>query len=91
MWNVRLRLAAFSSASNTRYCLVSFGPQPTGSAGEEQQRQRAGRLYKGPAVNLLQPGGIGGAAGRGEEICGAALAWRRAEQLLGSCWAGLCT
>ncbi|KAL4423314.1 hypothetical protein ABPG77_006109 [Micractinium sp. CCAP 211/92] len=64
MWNVRLRLAAFSSASNTRYRLVSFGPQPTGSAGEEQQRQRAGRLYKGPAVNLLQPGGIGGAAGR---------------------------
>lgn len=69
MWNVRLRLAVFSAASPTRYRMVSLAHRsatPTATARDKAPTQRAGLLYRGPAVDILQPGGVGGDAGGGE-------------------------
>ncbi|KAL4430621.1 hypothetical protein ABPG75_005877 [Micractinium tetrahymenae] len=77
MWNVRLRLAVFSGASTTRYRLVSLAPQPAGAASaaeSEPPAQRAGGLYRGPAVDLLQPrGAIRSAEGGKDPAHGAIL------------------
>jgi hypothetical protein len=60
-WNVRLRLAVFvggTSGSTTRYRLLSLAPP---SHGADAYRA-AGGVYRGPAPELLQPGGVEGAS-----------------------------
>ncbi|KAI7838701.1 hypothetical protein COHA_007499 [Chlorella ohadii] len=54
-FNVRLRLAVLDSRTATRCRLLSLAPS---SAGGERQ-QPSSITYRGPAVALLQPGGIG--------------------------------
>lgn len=59
MFNVRLRLAVFAG-STKRYSLVSL--EHSFSSGSEgggppAEQQRQGGLYRGPALELLQPGG----------------------------------
>lgn len=56
-WNARLRLAVFEggvSGGTTRYRLASLAPR---SAGADAYRS-AGGVYRGPALELLQPGGV---------------------------------
>lgn len=65
LFNVRLRLAVFDGAdASTRYRLVSLAPGASAAAGAGQQRG----VYRGPAVQLLQPGGIATTSGAG--TCG---------------------
>lgn len=59
-FNVRLRLAVFDSGIATRYRLVSLAPIATGGEGQQRPGSPPGGVYRGPTVQLLQPGGIGG-------------------------------
>lgn len=57
--NVRLRLAIFNSPASARFRLVSLAPtSPAGSAGEAPRG-----VYRGPALEPLQPGGMWQAPG----------------------------
>ena len=65
LFNVRLRLAVFAG-STKRYSLVSLAH--SSSAGSEAggppaEQQRQGGLYRGPALELLQPEGVLGGSG----------------------------
>lgn len=62
-WHVRLRLAVFAG-STSRYHLLSLTPHGTGSGTADQRRGTS--VYRGPAVELLQPGGVAG-VGAGED------------------------
>ena len=57
MWNVRLRLAVFTY-STTSYRLLSLAGGGGGEAGG-----KARGVYRGPSLELLQPGGATHAGG----------------------------
>lgn len=73
-FNIRLRLAVFEG-STTRYRLLSLAPGPGSSGSTTAEGQRLG-VYRGPALQLLQPGGVA------SQAAGAALSGCRA---LGGC------
>ena len=62
MWHVRLRLAVFSGSTN-RYHMVSLAPTGASGAAVEPKpdQRRPSSLYRGPSLELLQPGGVRGA------------------------------
>lgn len=64
LFNVRLRLAVFEGAdAASRYRLVSLASSSTAAASGGDGPKRG--VYRGPAVQLLQPGGITTVAGAG--------------------------